>query len=126
MVVDDDPSILQLLELVMKRGGYAVMTVRDADRALNLLENTTPDLFLLDVMMAGVNGVDLCKRIRARHQTVYTPILMSSADGSVMNIERCLAAGANEFLPKPINPTDLLKKVKIYVDGEIDMTAKAC
>jgi DNA-binding response OmpR family regulator len=79
--------------------------------ALDLLDNTTPDLIILDLMMPGMDGVELCRRVRAREQTADTPILMLSALNDAENIKRALAAGATDYLSKLTPHREVLTKV---------------
>jgi CheY-like chemotaxis protein len=100
MVVDDEPSILMLIELSLKRAGFTVLKANDPFQALSLLDATTPDLFVLDLMMPGMDGLELCKRIRSRPQTADTPVIVFSAYSDPHNQDRTSAAGANAFVAK--------------------------
>jgi DNA-binding response OmpR family regulator len=84
----------------------------DAYSALDLLETSTPDLFILDVMMPGMDGIELCKRIRARPETSTTPILMLSAKNDAKTIKNGLEAGANDYMVKPPVHQDLVGRVR--------------
>jgi|FLYN01.1.fsa_nt_gi DNA-binding response OmpR family regulator len=111
MLVDDEVVMLALLGMTMKRGGFSVIEAESAAMALDLLEKTTPDLFILDLMMPGMDGVELCKRIRARQQTAKTPVVILSALNDADNIKRALAAGANDYLSKLTPHREVLAKV---------------
>jgi two-component system response regulator MtrA len=111
MLVDDEVVMLALLGMTMKRGGFVVIEAENGMMALDLLEKSTPDLIVLDVMMPGMDGVELCSRIRAREQTADTPILMLSALNDAENIKRALAAGANDYLSKLTPHREVLTKV---------------
>jgi len=100
MVVDDEPSILMLIELSLKRSGYNVIKANDPFEALSLLESETPDLFILDMMMPGMDGLELCQKIRSRPETAATPVIVFSAYSDPKNNERSSAAGANAFVAK--------------------------
>src|SRR3954447_5882232 len=102
LVVDDEIGALTLIGIMLDRGGFEVLKARDANQALSMLDNDTPDLIILDVMMPGTDGIDLCKMIRARPTTNGTPILILSARGDAESVMRGMDAGATDYLPKPI------------------------
>ena len=111
MAVDDDPGILALLEIIFKRKGYTVITAGGAYQALATLDREKPDLFILDVMMPGISGIELCKQLRSRLDTARTPIILLSGWSDAQSMERGLAAGANAYLPKMTSHIQILNKV---------------
>ena len=115
MVVDDEVQILTLMEVTLQRRGYSVQKARNAAIALAMLDLMTPDLFILDVMMPGIDGIELCKAIRARPETAETPVLIVSALNDPATIKRGLEAGATDFLQKPAPQFDLITKVRQLV-----------
>lgn len=112
LVVDDEIGALTLIGIMLERGGFSVLKAKDADAALAVLEQDTPDMIILDVMMPGMNGIELCSVIRQRAQTTHTPILILSARGDADSVMRGMEAGANDYLPKPILHHDLVAKVR--------------
>ncbi len=100
MVVDDEPGLLNLVNIVLKRRGYAVMTANGPFAALSMLESSTPDLFILDMMMPGMDGAELCKRIRSRPETAHKPIIIFSANSDAASVARSLSAGADAHVSK--------------------------
>ncbi|MGJ3238416.1 MAG: response regulator transcription factor [Anaerolineae bacterium] len=112
LVVDDEIGALTLIGIMLERGGFNVLKAKDADSALAVLDQNTPDLIILDVMMPGTNGIDLCKIIRDRGDTATTPVLILSARGDAESVMRGMEAGANDYLPKPILHHDLVSKVR--------------
>ena len=112
LVVDDEIGALTLIGIMLERGGFGVLTAKDARSALSILDQSTPDLIILDVMMPGMNGIDLCRAIRERDDTDHTPVLILSARGDAESIMRGIEAGANDYLPKPILHHDLVAKVR--------------
>jgi DNA-binding response OmpR family regulator len=115
MVVDDEVQILTLMEVILQRRGYSVLKARSAAAALAMLENVTPDAFILDVMMPGMDGIELCKVIRSRSQTAHTPVLIVSAMNDPVTIKRGYDAGANDYLQKPAPQFDLVTKIRQLV-----------
>ena len=112
LVVDDEIGALTLIGIMLERGGFTVLKAKDADSALSLLEQNNPDLIILDVMMPGMDGIELCKVMRDRDDTGATPILILSARGDAESVMRGMEAGANDYLPKPILHHDLVAKVR--------------
>src|SRR5215510_10095390 len=108
MVVDDEAYMLALTEIILKRRGFTVVKAQNAWDALDKLNSSTPDLFILDVMMPGIDGIELCKQLRARPQTANIPVIMFSAKDDVLSMERSLKAGANAYLSKLTRHTDLV------------------
>jgi DNA-binding response OmpR family regulator len=112
LVVDDEIGALTLIGIMLERGGFDVLKAKDYDSALGVLEHNTPDMIILDVMMPGKDGIELCKVIRTREQTNKTPILILSARGDAESVMRGMDAGADDYLPKPILHHDLVAKVE--------------
>lgn len=112
LVVDDELGALTLIGIMLERGGFNVLKAKDADAALAMLDQNTPDLMILDVMMPGINGIDLCRMIRQRTDTHNTPVLILSARGDAESVMQGMEAGANDYLPKPILHHDLVSKVR--------------
>jgi CheY-like chemotaxis protein len=112
MVVDDDPGLRTLLSLILQRAGYTVQLAENGAEALERIQATPPDAFLLDVMMPGMDGVELCRRIRATALTAKAPVFMVSGYADPTNVQRSFEAGATDFLSKPVTPRDLIKKLQ--------------
>lgn len=112
LVVDDEIGALTLIGIMLERGGFNVLKARDAKAALAVLDENNPDLIILDVMMPGMDGIELCQVIRTRDDTGKTPVLILSARGDAESIIRGIEAGANDYLPKPILHHDLVSKVR--------------
>src|SRR5664279_1679030 len=100
MVVDDEASMLLLVDITLRRRGYTVIKVSDPYEALAMLDSTTPDLFVLDIMMPGMDGLELCKRIRLRPDTAEKPVIIYSARYDKRSVECSIAAGADAHLAK--------------------------
>ena len=116
LVVDDEIGALTLIGIMLERGGFSVIKAKDANAALAELDKETPDLIILDVMMPGMNGIELCRVIRSRTETSNIPVLILSARGDAESVMRGMDAGANDYLPKPILHHDLVDKVRKMLD----------
>jgi DNA-binding response OmpR family regulator len=112
LVVDDEIGALTLIGIMLERGGFSVSKARDAKTALTMLDDITPDMIILDVMMPGMSGIELCAVMRQRNDTRRIPILILSARGDADSVIQGMEAGANDYLPKPILHHDLVSKVK--------------
>ncbi len=118
LVVDDEPSLLEIFSTMLKRQGFTVWKATNALDALDLVRNIKPDLFILDVMMPGMNGIELCRELRTWPDTHTTPVMMLSALSDVHTQRESLDAGADLYLRKPILPRDLVTRVQELV-GEL-------
>ncbi len=112
LVVDDEVGALTLIGIMLDRGGFQVLKAQNATQALSLLDREPPDLIILDIMMPGMNGVDLCRTIRNRSDAGQLPILILSARGDAETVMQSMDAGATDYLPKPILHHDLVSKVR--------------
>ncbi len=112
LLVDDDPALRGLLRQMLELGGYVVHEAEDGLDALEKLNNFTPDVMVLDVMMPNMDGVTLCKRMRSNVKTIDIPIIMLSGKTQDKAVQEGLDAGANKYLKKPISFTDLIAHVK--------------
>jgi len=111
-IVDDEPSNFDVMEPVLEAEGYFLAYAPSAERALARLDAVKPDLILLDVMMPGMDGVALCQEIKAMPQWQHTPIIMVTALTAKEDLARCLDAGADDFMSKPINFLELKARVR--------------
>src|SRR4051812_44443404 len=101
LVVDDQPPNVRLLEAILAPRGYAVLAASSGEDALKVLETAEVDLVLLDIVMPGMDGYDVCRHIREHPATAYLPVVMVTASGEEQKV-RSLEAGADDFLTKPI------------------------
>lgn len=117
LVVDDEIGALTLIGIMLERGGFDVLKAKDAHSALAVLDEEQPDMIILDVMMPEINGIELCKMIRERHDTSRTPVLILSARGDAESVMKGMDAGADDYLPKPILHHDLVAKVRKMLEA---------
>jgi DNA-binding response OmpR family regulator len=111
LIIDDDKSILRLLEFTLQRAGYQVTTHSDGEEGLQQAETQQPDLIVVDVMMPKMTGYDFCRRARAMPALEKTPIIMFSARFQPIDKKTALEAGATDYLSKTTSPNDLLKRI---------------
>ena len=109
LIIEDDPHILLGLEEILKGEGYAVATCGRGDLALEAVTQCQPDLIVLDVMLPGLSGYDVCKQLRAGKQS--TPILMLTAKGQEMDKVIGLDLGADDYLTKPFGVRELVARI---------------
>jgi two-component system response regulator MtrA len=107
LVVDDDPTNTKLLKFLLSDEGYEVTAVHSPHEALSRLSDNVYDLIFLDIMMPGMDGLELCKRIRT---TSITPIIFISARGEVKDKVTGLKAGGDDYISKPFDPNELLAR----------------
>lgn len=112
IVVDDDPGILDCLDLILSRAGYAVTVYTDAAPLLNG-DFSLPDIFILDKQLQGSDGLDVCRFLKAQKKTSNIPVIMISANLHIN--PAAAAAGASGFLEKPFRMKELLTMVKHHV-----------
>lgn len=109
LVLDDDTDIGTMIKMMLEYKGYAVTVSDRADHASDVLQNEGIDLIIMDMLLSGVNGVDLCAEMKTNPSTAHIPIIMISAHPNAKEI--CLEAGADEFISKPFDMQDILSKI---------------
>jgi two-component system response regulator MtrA len=109
LVVDDDPALSEMLGIVLRTEGFEPSFVADGDRALAAFRATRPDLILLDLMLPGTDGIDVCRQIRAESGT---PIVMLTARGDTVDVVLGLESGADDYIIKPFKPKELIARVR--------------
>jgi DNA-binding response OmpR family regulator len=101
MVVDDEPTILELLQINLERSGFAVVTANNGEEALKLARQEQPQLIILDVMMPGLDGFETLRELR---KTIEVPVIMLTAKGDDIDKILGLELGADDYVTKPFNP----------------------
>ena len=112
LIADDEPNIVVSLEFMMKREGYEVLVARDGRQALEAIRRERPQLVLLDAMMPGMTGFDVCEAVRADEEVRDTRILMLTAKGRDTDVARGVGVGADAYMTKPFSTRDLMQKVR--------------
>ena len=113
-MVDDDPDIGTMLKMMLEYKGYAVTLLSNAGKTEQQLSNEVTDLVILDMLIAGTNGTDVCRSIRGNPLSADVPVLMISALPDARKV--CIDAGANDFISKPFEMKELLAKVSSLVN----------
>ncbi|GLK81533.1 phosphate regulon transcriptional regulator PhoB [Methylopila turkensis] len=112
MIVEDEEALSLLLRYNLEAEGYAVEAVARGDEAETRLREATPDLILLDWMLPGLSGIELCRRLRTRPETERLPIIMLTARGEEAERVRGLATGADDYVVKPFSVPELVARVR--------------
>ena len=112
LIADDEPNIVISLEYLMRREGYEVLIARDGIEALETIRRERPALVLLDVMMPGKSGFEVCQAVRADEALADVKILMLSAKGRDTDLAQGLGLGADGYMTKPFSTRDLAARVK--------------
>jgi two-component system phosphate regulon response regulator PhoB len=111
LLVEDDPALAELLEFRFAAEGYAVTVTPDGDDALLFAQEEAPDLVVLDWMVEGTSGIEVCRRLRRDKATAHVPIIMLTARGAEDDKVRGLETGADDYLTKPFSPRELIARV---------------
>ena len=112
LIADDEPNIVISLEFLMKREGFEVSIARDGEEALRKVEESLPDLILLDVMMPKKSGFEVCQQLRANPAYAALKIIMLTAKGRDTEVTKGLDLGADAYMTKPFSTKDLAAQVK--------------
>ncbi len=118
LVVDDEPNIMLSLQYLMKQAGYQVRLARDGEEALAEIAANPPDIVLLDINIPKRNGYEVCQAIRADDRLKHVRILMLTAKGREVEIEKGLALGADGYETKPFSTRALAARVKAMLQTE--------
>ncbi|MGO8684297.1 MAG: response regulator [Thermoleophilia bacterium] len=112
LVVDDEQEILELVKYNLTKDGYEVACVASGEEALSTTRNKMPDIIILDLMLPGVDGLEVCRRLKIDPATAHIPVVMLTAKGGEADIVAGLELGAADYVTKPFSPRVLLARVK--------------
>ena len=115
LIIDDEKLMRALLQHNVVLAGYDVMVASNGEEALKKIEEMTPDLIVVDLVMPDMNGFETCRRIRSNDRTKKTPVIVVSALQSQSDIEEAKNSGADIFLTKPIKPEEFINEVKKFL-----------
>ena len=111
LIVDDDLDTLRLVGLMLQRQGYQIVAASSGKQGLEKAFSEKPDLILLDIMMPGLNGYEICRKVKANPETAHTYIIMVSARTQPEDRRQAALAGADEFVTKPFDTDHILERV---------------
>lgn len=116
LTVDDDENTRKMLSFLFVAKGFKVISAKDGIDAFEILKLTKPDVIILDIMMPGMGGFELCKRIKADNNLKEIPIIVLTALASSEDRERAFSLGVYDYLEKPFRPHDLVRKITEVLD----------
>lgn len=116
LIVDDEIDVVEVIEMLLKSESYEVLKAYDGKEALGILEEETPDLVILDIMMPEIDGVEVCRRMRKLDKMSDIPIIMFSAKLSAQDKKNSFDAGADGFITKPFNARGFISGIKTYLE----------
>jgi DNA-binding response OmpR family regulator len=120
LVVDDNADLLQMIRMLLEeRGGHEVMLSAEGEDGLAKARANPPDLAIIDVMMPGMNGYEVCRQLRRNPATAQIPIIVLTARGQPVDREAALAAGADDYIAKPVTMAELLERVNRLLTSRI-------
>lgn len=115
LLVDDQNTVLMMEKMMLKGSGYQIVTARNGVEAVEKALSERPDLILLDVMMPQMDGIEVCRTLRARPETRSLPIILCTTRGEPVNVRAGYDAGCTDYVTKPFNAVDLLSKLQGYL-----------
>lgn len=121
LVVDDDLALSEMIGIVLKNHDYQPVFCADGALALEVFEDSAPELILLDVMLPGLDGIEVCRQIR---QLSQVPIIMLTAKTDTHDVVRGLESGADDYLTKPFKPAELIARVKARLRREVEVAPR--
>ena len=124
LIVEDEVSVVVAIQFLMEQQGYSVLVAKKGEDALDLIYQKKPDLVLLDVMLPGMNGWEVCENIRSNPAFGDIKIVFLTARGDEDEIARSLALGANAYIIKPFSNDHLIAKVKALLENTVKETGK--
>lgn len=117
LVAEDDADVRELVVRKLRSEGWEVISVMDGPSALEIARTARPDLVLLDVMMPGMTGLQICAELRAHVATKDLPVVLITARGRAMDVEEGYEAGADDYIVKPFSPRDLVSRIRAGLAG---------
>lgn len=112
LVVDDEKEIVQLIRITLKEEGYHILGVFNGEEALKIASEKIPDLIILDLILPGIDGLEVCRILKNNTETKDIPIIMLTAKGSETDVVVGLELGADDYMHKPFRPRELIARVK--------------
>lgn len=120
LIIEDEEDIIELMRYNLKKAGYQVEQALTGEAGISAVNAKLPDLILLDIMLPGVGGLDVCKLIRSQAKTAKIPIIMVSAKGAEADVVSGLEMGADDYIAKPFSPKILLARVEAVLRRKVE------
>jgi DNA-binding response OmpR family regulator len=117
LIVDDEPSIVVPIQFLMQQQGYSVLVAENGHDALDMIYKYIPDLILLDIMLPGIDGYEVCEIVRLNPKLRDVKIIFLTAKGREVEIAKGLALGADAYITKPFSNAELVAEVKTVLDN---------
>jgi two-component system sensor histidine kinase/response regulator len=121
LLVDDNASNLKVLGSVLSSRGYRIALAANGDECLAFVEQQIPDLIFLDIMMPGMNGFEVCEKLKSNSDTKNIPVIFISALANPQHIQKAFESGGIDYVTKPFNKDDLLARAKVHLGIKQDM-----
>ena len=115
LLVDDSPTVLLMERLLLQDGPYALLSALGGQEAVQLALAERPDLILMDVVMPGMDGFEVCRRLRAEEATRTTPIILVTTRGGAEHVERGYESGCSDYVNKPFDGNELRAKIESFL-----------
>ena len=112
LIVEDDPDIVELLQYTLEREGYPVLIARDGEKGLVEAKRRKPGLIVLDLMLPGLDGLEVCRALKAEDSTRSIPVVMLTAKGEESDVVLGLEFGADDYMRKPFSPRELVARIR--------------
>ena len=118
LIVEDDPVASELIEYALHVEGYDTLVALNGEQGMSHARDHNPDLVVLDVMLPGMDGFEICRRLKAEPETTHIPILILSAKAQVTDVKTGQEVGAEIYLTKPLDPSNLVEQVRFLLSEE--------
>ena len=115
LCVEDNPTNLLLVSRIVEAEGHDLLEARTGTEALDILSVQVPDIILLDINIPGIDGLEVARRIKADERLQYVPLIATTANVLVGDRERCLEAGCDEYMPKPLDIRKLRQLMRVFI-----------
>ncbi|MBM3167537.1 MAG: response regulator transcription factor [Chloroflexi bacterium] len=117
LVIEDDPSTLRFIEYTLQQEGLEIFLAKNGLDGLKIAQTEHPDLIILDIMLPGLDGYEVCRRLRQKSDTANILVLMLSAKARQEDKDMGMKMGADDYLSKPVDPTEIINKVQSMLMG---------
>lgn len=124
LVIEDDAVSLRLIEYALRKEGYEVLLAKNGLEGINKAQSKEPDLIILDIMLPGIDGFEVCHRLRANPQTAHLPILILSGKAHEADRATGLKLGADDYITKPVSPRELVSRIELHLARKVSARSK--